>query len=152
MNTDSAEYRSFRMARNVLEMVGILHTMGYGKMRIYAGLSSSGIHWRVEIGVDKFPQKARYTTAQETQYFGWDDATEDAPEELARKFLTRFPAMAEAAHKKDRKYREWYSAMLRQTSPLGILRQYSDWDEDYNLGLPVMMYDADAIRVPLPPA
>lgn len=152
MNTDTAEYQMFRTARNVLEMVGELHTMEYEGLRIYAGLSASGIHWRIEIGVDRFPEKARYSTAQGAEYFGWDDAHSDTPKELAQKFLLRFPAIARAAKKKARKYREWYSTMLSETAPLGVLRQYCDWEEDYNLGLPVMMYNAETIRIPLPPA
>jgi hypothetical protein len=152
MNTDSEEYRSFRAARNVLEMVGTLHRLGYEALRIHAGLSASGIHWRVEIGTPTFPEKARYSTAQGTQYFGWNDATTDTPQTLAEKFLIRFPAIAAASHKKARKYREWYAAMLLETAPLGVLRQYCDWEEDYNLGIPVMMFEAETIRVPLPPS
>jgi hypothetical protein len=151
MNTDSEEYHLFRTARNVLEMVGVLHDSGYEALRIQAGLSASGIYWRIEIGTVQLPEKARYSTAQATQYFGWSDAAEDTPQELAQKFLARFPAIATASHKKARKYREWYAAMLRQTSPLGVLRQYSDWEEDFNKGLPVIMFESETVFVPLPP-
>lgn len=151
MTIDSESYHVFRFARTVLEMVGELHQMGYAGLRIYAGMSPSGMYWRVEISAHECTEIVRYSSGERNHYFGWDDAEHDTPHDLALKFCDRFPALVRKAEKATSKYAAWYADMLRQTAPLGILRQYSDWYEDYSASLPVMMFEAAPILVPLPP-
>ena len=151
MTTDSESYLVFRFVRTVLEMVGELHQMGYEGLRICAGISPSGVYWRVEISAHECREIARYSSGERNHYFGWDDTENDTPHDLALKFCDRFPALTRKAEKTASKYAAWYAEMLRLTMPLGILRQYSDWDEDYSASLPVMMFEAAPILIPLPP-
>lgn len=151
MTTDTESYHVFRFARTVLEMVGELHQMGCAGLRVYAGISPSGMNWRVEISAHECTEIARYSSEERYHYFGWDDAEHDTPHALALKFCDRFPAIAHKAAQGTSAYAVWYAEMLRRTAPLGILRQYSDWDEDYSASLPVMMFEAPPILVSLPP-
>ena len=151
MTTDSESYQVVRFARTVLEMVGELHQMGCAGLRIYAGMSPSGMYWRVEISTHECTEIVRYSSGERNRYFGWDDAENDTPHDLALKFCERFPALVRKAEKAPSNYAVWYAEMLRRTAPLGILRQYSDWDDDYSTSLPVIMVEAAPILVPLPP-
>lgn len=151
MNTGSEAYRTFRAARNVLEMIGELHQMGYEGLIIHAGLSPSGLHWRVEISAAQSTEVALYSTADGTKYFGWSEVENNMPQELAHKFREHFRVLIDKAHLSASKYVVWYAEMLRQSAPLGLIEQYCDWEVDYSEGVPVRMFESAPIRVPQPP-
>jgi ADP-ribosylglycohydrolase/protein-tyrosine phosphatase len=128
---------------NVLKMVQILHTRGYQRLRTSPGESPSGCHFRVVITsannirsdngaltVDYWEGTARYTTGDYNHYFGWRDATEDGPLELADKFLERFPEIAEAGRGRDWLYSGWYNEMLGFAESGQIPNAYFDYWND----------------------
>jgi hypothetical protein len=138
-------HQTQQAALNVLRMVHELHKRGYQRLRIVPGMSASGMHWRVTIlprarvlrghgamshdwtwgGPEPF-----YTSGQDSEYFGWNDAVEDGPAELADKFLARFPAIAEAARGSDWAYAGWYLEMLAKAQVGEFPVAYADWYED----------------------
>lgn len=63
---------------------------------------------------------ACYTSAQETMYFGWKDASGDSSDQLADKFADRFPEICVEAKQSDLGYVEWYRSMLDDTQPDGL--------------------------------
>jgi hypothetical protein len=127
-------------------MVRELHEMGYERVRIMPGLSPSGCHWRATVapasrfyrengarchlwGADDRVDKSlpRYTTAQGSRYFGWTDAADDSPQQLAKKFLERFPAIASVGRGDDPEYVRWYADMLDATHPDGLIYAVADF-------------------------
>ena len=152
----------------VLLMVHELHKLGYQRLRIAPGMSASGMHWRCSVthvgniershgamacslcGMDNWPkgESAFYTTGQADNYFGWDDAQEDTPRQLADKFIARFPRLAELGQGTDWPYVGWYVQMLG-LAEMGIGPvAYADWYEEPEPGwLPT----TDGSKLPMPP-
>ena len=129
-------------ALQVLLMVHELHKLGYQRLRIVPGMSPSHAYWRVTIlprarilcsngamtcdwtwgGPEPF-----YTSGQERRYFGWEDAQDDAPCDLAAKFIARFPEISEAARGSDWAYAGWYLEMLSKARLGEFPVAYADW-------------------------
>jgi hypothetical protein len=153
---------TLRRAQRVLLMVHELHKRGYQRVRIVPGMSPSGIHWRcavTHIGniltthgamatACNDDECARYTSAQDNEYFGWEDAHQDTARQLATKFLERFPVIARKGQGVDWLYAGWYVQMLglaeRGIFPLAYADWYSDPDpqwlpttEGFESGLPM---------------
>jgi hypothetical protein len=114
---------AFRRALRVLRMVHELHKLGYQRLRIMPGMSPSGMHWRCSVthagnilkshGAwtrDFDREAAHYTSAQENEYFDWPHAQHDTVEQLATKFLERFPEIARLGKRLSHK---WNHAALR---------------------------------------
>jgi hypothetical protein len=114
-----------RRAVRVLRMVHHLHKLGYQRVRIVPGLSPSGCHWRCSVthirnilksnGAmprDFHREMAHYTTGQKNAYFGWDDARQDTVEQLATRFIERFPDLVRQGRGLDWPYAGWYVQML----------------------------------------
>jgi hypothetical protein len=68
-----------------------------------------------------------YSSGQENEYFGWEDARYDKVQELTTKFKERFPRIVEASLGDDWMYAGWYVRMLgfaeREKFPVA----YADW-------------------------
>jgi len=152
----------YAACRHVLEMVRVLHRRGYERLRINPGMAPSGCYWRCDFLPSNmthpdFPHRnivsvvetARYTSGQEKNYFGWTDAVSDSSEGLAEKFIERFEDLSMASKGKDSAYAAWYSRMLDETAPDGIVYAYADYPIPKN-HLPVQ--NKPAIRIPLPPS
>jgi hypothetical protein len=94
-------------------------------------------------------ETARYTSGQEKNYFGWTDAVSDSPEELADKFIQRFDDLSKASKGKDPAYVIWYTRMLEETAPDGVVYAYADYPvpQDY---LPVQ--NKPEVKIPHPPS
>jgi hypothetical protein len=145
----------------LLLMVAELHRLGYQRLRIVPGMAPSGVHWRCTFAsAAHFSARhgamiagagpvARYSTGQARAYFDWPDAADDTPEQLAHKFLTRFPEIAAQSQGADLAYAEWYAEMLRLSEPDGAPIAYADWELDPN----VLEIGGEVARgsVPLPP-
>lgn len=116
-----------RRAIRVLSMVGELHKRGYQRLRVMPYVSPSGAYWRCVIGpVDAFYRNhgailsegaspapiASYSSSQENEYFGWNDAGEDGARALAEKFVQRFDRLGEAERGWDYPYAGWYVHVL----------------------------------------
>ena len=104
-----------RHCLRLLGMVHELHKVGYQRLRAETGMSPSGIHWRCNIAPDRGwegQEPARYTSAAETEYFGWKDARHDNARELAAKFIVRFPELCICGAGLDFAYAGWFTAIL----------------------------------------
>lgn len=157
---------NFRRCARVLQMVHELHKTGYQGIRISPGLNASGCAWRVGITpitnicrnhgaylVDwesPFPS-VHYSSANETQYFGWDDAATDSARELAAKFIERFPRIAEAGLLSDWPYAGWYVQMLgfveREEFPIS----YTDFMSQPRKGFLPTSRNLFSSELPMPP-
>lgn len=151
----------YAACRRLLEMIQVLHRQGYELLRINPGMSPSGGYWRCELlpaamtvrdhygmGKRDWVETANYSSGQEENYFEWTDAVSDSPEELAAKFVERFPELSHKCVGKDPDYVNWYSRMLEETAPDGFIYAYADYPvpEDY---LPVQ--NKPELRIPFPP-
>ena len=144
-------------------MVHELHKRGYQLLRIAPGMSASGCHWRCAItprsnifkthgamlkDVDRCA--AHYTSGQDNQYFGWSDATTDTVQQLADRFMERYPEIVDAAIGDDWSYAGWYVRMLGYAERGLFPIAYADWfdgsrDTRY---LPLLNGESD---LPMPP-
>ncbi len=147
----------------VLEMVRVLHERGYGFIRIAPGMSSSGMSWRCAVthrgniqaghgalAVAFDTDTAHYTSAAGTRYFGWDDAADDGPGQLADKFLARFPGIAARGRGSDPDYARWYLEMLALARRGAFPVAYADWYSEPDPRLLPTIGDADT-GLPMPP-
>jgi hypothetical protein len=148
-------------ARRALLMIRELHGLGYQRLRLVPGLSPSGCYWRAAITPacnirpdhgallkdHKEDQVACHTTGAGLELFGWKDAGQDTPRQLAEKFLARFPGVCALGYGRDEAYAAWYERMLDLTGPDGLPFAYADAEmpTDY---IPA----TNGARVPLPPA
>jgi len=147
------------VARRVLLMLRELHQMGYERLRAAPGMSPSGCHWRCAITpVTNIRQEngarmrsfqtnvAHYTSANGSEYYGWDDAANDTARQLADKFVERFSDIAELGKGSDPEYVRWYAEVLEATGPTGFIYAYADW------GLPQdRILALNGVEVPMPP-
>jgi hypothetical protein len=112
-----------RRAVRLLSAVHELHKAGYQRLRISAGMAPSGMYWRCFLtSADNIREDGwslldddvtmRYTTGDESCYFGWDDAVGIDARKLARMFVERCPSIAERATGHDWAYAGWFTAML----------------------------------------
>ena len=116
---------AFRRALHVLRMVHELHKTGYQRMHIIPGMSPSGMHWRCTVthagnilkshgaeSRDFHRESAHYSSADDNEYFGWEDAAQDTVQQLTAKFLERFPEIARLGQGMPWAYAGWYVQML----------------------------------------
>lgn len=152
-----------RRALRVLRLVHELHKRGYQLLRIAPGMSPSGCHWRCSVSPRSNMLKthgaklkdwdrlaAHYTSGQDNEYFGWQDAKHDNVQQLAEKFTERFPEIVDASNADDWEYAGWYVRMLGYAEngyfPIG----YADWygEEPDPRFLPLLGIESD---LPMPP-
>jgi hypothetical protein len=159
--------RHAQTSRKVLLLVAELHLRGLQLLRACVMMNSSGTSWRcsiapvslvsndngallVQAGWDS-PLVAHYTSAAEGEYFGWKDAAHDTPSALARKFVERFPAAAEAGRGSDWLYAGWYVEMLHLTYPNHFPYATADWEVPEGYLDTVSPVSGTPVHVPLPP-
>lgn len=151
----------FRRAVRVLAMVGELHKLGFQGLRIFPGLSSSGAYWRCMIVPRSQVLRKHgawaaewdwhapfYTSGSDNEYFGWTDATKDSARDLARKFLERFPHVAERGRHRDLEYAGWYVEMLGLAEYGALPIAYADYQEPDQEWL---HSSRPGTRIPMPP-
>lgn len=140
-----------RRCVRVLAMVHELHKAGYQRIRVLPMLSPSGCHWRAIITHagnvcrdgftlidddidDALGKVARYTSAQESEYFGWKDAAGLDARNMANLFIKRFPAIAAAGAGLDWAYAGWLTDVLGQAerhgSNGGLIHLIQDWPSE----------------------
>lgn len=106
-------------------MVHELHKAGYQRIRICPALAPSGVHWRCTISyagnlaADGLSFRAAadghvasYTSGQGARYFDWPDGDRLTARELARRFITAFPPIAEHGIGRDWPYAGWLTDVL----------------------------------------
>lgn len=151
-----------RAARKGLRMVAELHVRGYQRLRIVPGMSGSGMSWRCAITPTANTLRsngarcssfdwltARYTSADEQEYFGWADAAHASPSRMAELFVERFPEIAVAGYGQDWEYAGWYQHMMHLTYPNAFPIASADWTMPGEW-LPTVGQPTTT-RVPLPP-
>ena len=154
----------WRAYRKVLRMVSELHVRGYQRIRIEPGMAASGAAWRCAMApatsfsathgarlAEGAPLAARYSSADEREYFGWTDAAHVTPGQLADLFIERFPQIVQSGKGSDWPYAGWYLEMLHITYPDSFPVAYADWWDFPTDYLPTTGARKD-LRIPLPPA
>jgi len=153
---------SQRHAGTVLLMVQELHRLGYQRLRIAPGVAGSGQHWRCAIThaanirsdhgalvQDEQHDTAMYSTGTGDRFFGWADAREDSPAELARKFVERFPVIVRLGRGDDEAYQLWLKGVIDVVAGGDLPIAYSDWPDETEAGiLPTI---GGSTRLPFPP-
>lgn len=123
-----------RRGLRVMHMVQHLHAAGYQRLRVCA-YDRLG-EWRLEVGpadlftrvawrpddspLDDEDVLATYTSADENRYFGFDDAGSDTAADLARRFLDRFPRLAERGRGIDLPYAGWFTLLVGSVADHGL--------------------------------
>ena len=81
--------------------------------------------------------------------FGWTDAADDSPYQLAEKFIERFPLVCCEGNGSDPDYARWYEEMIEATEPDGLIYMYSDWEmpSDY-----IPVGNMEHVHIPPPPS
>ena len=151
-----------RRCQRVLLMVHELHKRGYQRLRIVPGMSPSGMHWRVCItpisntlrthgamAGEYGRLSALYSSADENQFFDWDDARQDTARALADKFERRFAEIAAAGGGRDWAYAGWYVEMLGAAERGALQVAYADWYEPQPPGR--LATTKPEVSLPLPP-
>jgi ADP-ribosyl-[dinitrogen reductase] hydrolase len=112
----------------VLQMVAVMHSRGYQKIRIMPTKSASGCYWRCSISVKQLMSKqngamyvgncgdertvANYTSGNGWHYFQWEDGEDLNPEKMADRFLREYPYIAENGRGEDAEYAAWFRQVL----------------------------------------
>lgn len=130
----------YRRALRVLRLVHELHKQGYQLLRICPGMSPSGGSWRCSITPrsnilrshgamlkDWGRDAAHYSSGQDNEYFGWEDARHDKVQQLAGKFKERLPRIVESSLGDDWNYAGWYVRMLGFAEREKLPVAYADW-------------------------
>jgi hypothetical protein len=151
-------------ARRLFLMVAELHKLGYEGLRVAPFLSPSGCYWRCVIlpasmtspthGArlardDDYESLPRYSSGDEDNYFGWRHMRPKTPIILARRFIVEFSKFAEIGHHPDPAYVGWFTRMLEQTSPIGVVSAFGDMCSPDDRML--TEFCEDGVVVPLPP-
>jgi len=138
-------------ARRMLEMVAILHKMGYEQLRIFPIIGMSGMAWRcrvlpaglmsrengaLPVDEDIVPDGrncAYFSTNMPTKFFGLIVPGTLTPRQLAEDFIAEYPEIVQLGRGADPEYAAWYREMLILTAPSNLLWVTSDamGDDDY---------------------
>ena len=139
MTIPRSEEENVSNCRRLLYMVSELHDMGYQQVRIAPAVAPSGLFWRLSIcaasntrpdhgaEMQVWDKGVHYSSGGGDEYFGWRDTANDSPNDLAQKFIERFPDLATEGKGDDPDYARWYKEMLEVTEPDGLLCAYADW-------------------------
>lgn len=73
---------------------------------------------------------ARYSTGMQNKYFDWEDAQKDTAQQLAVKFIERFPEIVEKSFGREWEYTGWYVEMLGFAERGHLPVAYADWYGD----------------------
>lgn len=123
--------------RKLIEAVLALHARGYGKLRLEAGLSPSGCHWRYRLHVPNSKARGPHGSLGDQTEFSWGDAANETPAELADSITQDFPDLITAAAGRDTAYEEWLREISAESAPDGLFIEL--WDS----------YDGKCDHVPL---
>lgn len=133
---------ALRDALRVLAVVRALHEDGYQRIRVSTGLSTSGMHWRCllttadNINPDGwspnhyYDNAVHYSSADGVELFGWKDALDKNPKELAQLFVERFPDIAERGKGRDQAYADWFAGIMATAEAGRLPIFFADFDID----------------------
>lgn len=145
----------------VMAMLRRLHELGYERLRLSAGISPTGLHWRYSIAqVDMFdangfrlqgghyPGIAFSTTGGDDPPFRWEGTEGLDAEHLADLFLDRFAEVASAGRGKDAAYVAWFAALVESCGTDGAPIMFG---EDIHVTVSGRIGIGNGRSVPLPP-
>jgi hypothetical protein len=137
-------------SRKLILAVAELHRRGYEKLRLKAGLSPSGCHWRYQLvpkeGTPNGPQGSLTNQLE----MGWEDHPESSPEELADIIISQFPELVEASKGEDNEYPAWLSEIIKESAPDGLFIEL--WDSYDGPCKDVRLINCESKRIfPQPP-
>ncbi|MBK1831609.1 hypothetical protein JIN77_12795 [Verrucomicrobiaceae bacterium R5-34] len=112
--------------RLLIEAVLALHAGGYGKLRLGAGLSPSGGHWRYRLHVLDSNTRGPHGSIGDSSVFDWGGERCRTPKELASGIQRQFPDLMAAAIGDDAAYRSWLEAIVEASAPDGLFIEL--WD------------------------
>lgn len=154
MRTDNA---MVRRGVRVVTMVHEMHKRGFQKLRALPTLAPSGMHWRCLITdasntdqtgtpvtwSERPDAVVAYSTGQGARYFGWAGFEKASARQMADKFVTAFPSLAERARGRDWEYAGWLVELLGRMEQLG--------DEGLIYFLADFPVDLESMGICLPP-
>jgi hypothetical protein len=144
----------YQTPRRILLMVAELHRRGFERLRIFP-CEDQWMAWRCyfKAGIPGEPgsivETPQHICIYMPQPFGWKDAAGDSIEQLADKFLERFPRFSAVCKVPDEEYATWFKQMLAATEPDGLIIELADrplpTDRLITCNLP------EKVWLPLPP-
>lgn len=159
----------WRRCHRVLRMVGILHGKGFHGLRVLA--YDYPLAYRIELYPARYAEPdgvmyrydnmpgglesrliARHSGANETNYFGWEDAKTADAQHLAVLFTQRFPELCREAYHLDYAYAGWFATLLGHCDYGYLPYLFGEFEE--NIGT-FRMHQIDGGGMeyfPLPPA
>ena len=143
ISTTPPAERALRDAARLIAMVHELHKAGYQRIRICPSMAPNGIHWRCGISFaanvagdgrtfcgGTEGQVAAYSSGQGANYFGWADGDRLTARQMARRFLTAFPLIAERGAGLDWPYAGWLTDVLGYAEHGKFVAFYADYELD----------------------
>ena len=113
-------------AHKLLQMVAELHRRGFQRLRIAPGLAPGGDDWRCSVvPADRMDPAngaheqtgnllaARYSTAEDYHFFGWNDGGKMTVPDMAESFVRTFSTVCEHALGSDPVYANWFVSVVR---------------------------------------
>ncbi|MDF1739683.1 MAG: hypothetical protein P1U86_11025 [Verrucomicrobiales bacterium] len=137
--------------RKLILAVAELHRRGYKKLRINAGLSPSGCHWRYHLLTSDSSVKGPSGSLTNQLNMNWGDTPDSSPGELAEAIIRKFPDLIEAAKGEDNTYAAWLSEIVEESAPDGLFIEF--WDSYDGPCRDVRLINCESKRIfPQPPA
>jgi ADP-ribosylglycohydrolase len=142
-------------SRRVMEMFAALMDMGYQKLRFFPFVGPAGA-WRFIITVEDTPRRENSPTAVyqspgwDHTGLGWGECSWEDPKQLAAKFLSKFPQLAELGLGDDPEYSSWYREAMRKAPPGKSFALWWDGEEPVDHVL-IEHDDGTGERIPFPP-
>lgn len=124
--------QDFTVLTRMFEMVSVLHCRGYEKLRVFpykqlgeyrVGVLPSkhfSIHNGAWVSTDISLTALVHSSKMGNRAFGWLDALDDSPEQLADKYILRFPKEAQDGFGSDPNYAAWFHRLLAHTRQGGL--------------------------------
>jgi len=124
-------------------MLEVLHGRGLQLLRGTPAIAPSGLYWRLTVGVDGCEDVDRYTTGNP------DEGLSGA--ELADRFLTEHPVLAEAGRGDDPAYAAWWSGAVDLARRGWLMYFFADGPTDDVEGVPLSGPEQGRPVLPWPP-
>ena len=112
-----------------LEMVEELHRRGFQRLRITPSIAPSGLYWRLSVHARGCDDTDRWTSGNPGE--GLD------PAQLADRFLTEHPPLAEAGRGHDPAYAAWVSRVVELARQDRLAYFFADWETSDIEGVPL---------------
>ncbi len=158
----------WRRCQRVLRMVSVLHGKGFHGIRVFPHqyplayrlelyparyADADGVKYRVEAMPTDMVDRlvARHTGADDTKYFGWDDARTADAEKLALLFIKRFPDLCRESFHLDFPYAGWFATLLAHSEYGFLPYLFGEFEGEIGVLRMHQIVRADLEYFPLPP-